>query len=62
MMEASWESNAFFLVSEVNSMMTLVRVDSGAEFGGEAVRARAEGVTGLSEACGHLGLPFHTCQ
>lgn len=42
-------------------MMTLVLVDSGAEFGGEAVCARAEGVTVLSGGCGPLGL-LHTCQ
>lgn len=59
--EASWESDAF-AVNDVNGMMTLVLVDSGAKFDGEAVCARAEGVTVLSGACGPLGLPFHTCQ
>lgn len=60
-MEAPWEVDAS-VVSETENLMTLVLVDSGAEFRREAVYARAEGVMLLSGACGFLGLPFHICQ
>lgn len=60
-MEASWELDAF-VVSKTENLMTLVLVNGGAEFGREAVYARTEGVTLLSEACGPLGLPLHMCQ
>lgn len=42
--------------------MILVLVASGAEFGGEAGCATAEGVRVLPGACGPLGFPLHTCQ